>query len=78
MRRADCQGAEINALAEQFGIDRNTVMAHLKRNDVAGHRWRGRTLNPEQLEEAGLLYETGINLIACATPGEVVTVDGPQ
>jgi hypothetical protein len=31
---------------------------------VPGRRWPGRTLNREQLEAAGHLYETGLNLIA--------------
>jgi hypothetical protein len=51
-------------LAERFGIGRNTVMAHLEREGVPGRRWPGRALNPEQLEAAGQLYETGLNLIA--------------
>jgi hypothetical protein len=65
-------GAEIDALAEQFGIDRNTVMAHLRRAGVPGRRRPGRTLTDEQLEEAGRFYETGVNLIAV---GEQFGVD---
>jgi transposase len=59
-------GWEIDALAERFGIGRNTVMDHLKRAGVPGRRWQGRTLNADQLEQAGQLYETGQNLIAVA------------
>jgi hypothetical protein len=55
-------GAEINELAEQFSIDRNTVMAHLVREGVPGRRWPGRTLNDEQLEGAGRRYESGLRL----------------
>jgi hypothetical protein len=70
--QARIEGAEIDSLAERFGIDRNTVMAHLKRNAVPGRRWPGRTLTPEQLEAAGRLYESGVNLIAV---GEKFGVD---
>jgi DNA-binding transcriptional ArsR family regulator len=59
-------GYEIYALAERFGIGRTTVMEHLKRAGVPGRRWPGRTLNQAKLEEAGRLYETGLNLIALA------------
>jgi hypothetical protein len=58
------QGAEIDHLAEHFGIARNTVMAHLERQGVPGRRWPGRTLTGERLEQAGRLYESGVNLIA--------------
>jgi transposase len=69
---ARTNGAEIDDLAERFGIGRNTVMAHLEREGVPGRRWPGRTLNPEQLEAAGQLYRTGLNLIAV---GEEFDVD---
>jgi transposase len=59
-------GWEIDGLAKRFGIGRSTVMDHLKRAGVPGRRWRGRTLSPKQMEEAGRLYETGLNLIAVA------------
>src|SRR5438874_776415 len=61
---ARIEGAEIDALAERFGIGRNTVIAHLEREGVPSRRWPGCTLNSEQLEAAGQLYETGVNLIA--------------
>ncbi len=61
---ARVSGVEIDDLAERYGIDRNTVMAHLQRAGVPGRRWPGRTLDPEQLEAAGRLYESGVNLIA--------------
>ncbi len=46
-------GEQIDILAERFGVGRNTVLAHLKRRGVPGQRWRGRTLNAEQLDEVG-------------------------
>jgi transposase len=64
-------GWEIDALAERFGIGRSTVMDHLKRAGVPRRRWQGRTLSPDQLEEAGRLYETGLNLIAVAEQFDV-------
>jgi len=64
--KARVSGAEIDDLAERFGIGRTTVIEHLKREGVPGRRWPGRTLNAAQLEEAGRLYETGLNLIAVA------------
>ena len=64
-------GWEIDALAQRFGIGRSTVMEHLKRAGVTGRRWQGRTLSPEQLEEGGRLYETGLNLIAVAEQFDV-------
>lgn len=60
------QGAEINELAEQFGVDRSTVLEHLKREGVPGRRWPGRTLDPERLEEAGRLYQSGVSAIRVA------------
>ena len=59
-------GEQIDVLAERFAIGRNTVMAHLKRRDVPGQRWHGRTLSDDQLADAGRLYATGLNLIAVA------------
>jgi hypothetical protein len=59
-------GEQIAVLAERFGVGRNTVLAHLKRRDVPGRRWHGRTLGAEQLHEAGQLYDSGANLIAVA------------
>ena len=59
-------GEQIHVLAERFGIGRNTVMAHLRREGVPGQRWRGRTLPDDQLVEAGRLYAAGLNLIAVA------------
>ena len=47
-------------------------MAHLERQGVPGRRWQGRKLTAEQLEAAGHLYETGVNLIAV---GEQFGVD---
>jgi hypothetical protein len=64
-------GCEIDALAERFGVGRSTVMEQLKRAGVPGRRWQGRTLSPEQLEEAGRLYESGLNLIAVAEQFDV-------
>jgi hypothetical protein len=59
-------GEQITVLAERFGIGRNTVMAHLRREGVPGQRWHGRTLPDDQVAEAGRLYATGLNLIAVA------------
>ena len=57
------EGAEINELAERFGVHRATVIAHLERAGVAGRRRQGRTLSPEQVQEAGQLYVSGLSLI---------------
>jgi hypothetical protein len=38
----------------------------VKRAGVPGRRWQGHTLSSEQLEDAGRLYESGINLIGVA------------
>lgn len=63
MALARTDGAEIDDLAERFGVNRNTVMGYLEQAGVPKQRWRGRTLGAEQLEAAGRLYETGVNLI---------------
>lgn len=65
-------GAQINELAEQFGIHRATVITHLERAGLPGRRWPGRTLTPEQIQAAGALYATGLNLIEV---GERLDVD---
>ena len=62
LAEARVSGAEINELAERFGIARNTVMKHLEREGVPGRRRPGRKLNDVQLEEAGRLYESGLRL----------------
>jgi hypothetical protein len=41
-------------------------MEHLRRQGVEKRRWPGRTLPAEQVEEAGRLYQTGLNLEAVA------------
>ncbi len=69
---ARTEDAEIDDLAERFGIGRSTVMLHLQREGVPGRRWPGRTLSDEQLQEAGELYISGIDLIAV---GEQFGVD---
>lgn len=58
------RGVEINELAEQFRVNRDTVINHLKQAGVTGRRWPGRTLDLRQLEEAGRLYESGMNVVA--------------
>jgi len=65
-------GAEIGALAERFEISSDAAIAHLKRTGVPGRRWPGRTLSVALLEEAGRVYESGVNLIAV---GEKFGVD---
>jgi DNA invertase Pin-like site-specific DNA recombinase len=59
-------GTEINELAERFGINRDTVMRHLQHAGVPKQRWQGRTLDPEQLEEAGQLYASGVSATVVA------------
>jgi transposase-like protein len=64
--KARNQGAEINQLAEQFDINRDTVMRHMQQAGVPKQRWQGRTLSPERLEEAGQLYASGVSVIKVA------------
>lgn len=59
-------GAEINELAEQFGVDRTTVINHLHRAGVSGRRRQGRTLSPDRIRTAGELYASGVNLLDVA------------
>lgn len=56
-------GAEINDLAERYGIDRSTVIAHLHREGVPGRRRQGRSLSPDRVRAAGELYASGVSLI---------------
>ncbi len=65
-------GAQIASLAQRFGIGRTTVMEHLRRRGVQPQRWRGRTLTPDQLHEAGEQYRSGQNL---AMIGDELDVD---
>ncbi len=65
-------GAEINDLAEKYGVDRTTVIGHLHRAGVSGQRRQGRTLDPGQMRAAGELYTSGVNL---AEVGERFNVD---
>jgi hypothetical protein len=65
-------GVEIKELAERYGIDRSTVITHLHRAGVPGRRPQGRTLSSDQVQAAGELYSSGVNLIAV---GEVFDVD---
>lgn len=69
LRRA---GAEINDLAERFGVHRSTVMSHLSRAAVPQRRRQGRTLTPEQIQSAGRLYASGLSLVEV---GERFNVD---
>lgn len=64
-------GAEINDLAERYGIDRSTVIAHLHRAGVPGRRRQGRTLGAERIQEAGSLYASGVNLLDVAAQFDV-------
>lgn len=63
LAQARQEGAEINDLAERFGVHRATVMAHLQRAGVPGRRRQGRTLSPELVQAAGRLYASGSSLI---------------
>jgi hypothetical protein len=56
-------GAEIDDLAESFGVHRATVINHLHRAGVEGHRYTGRTLSPVQIHDAGELYGSGLSLV---------------
>lgn len=56
-------GAEINDLANEFGIHRATVIAHLTRRGVEHRRRQGRSLSAARLQRAGELYASGANLI---------------
>lgn len=68
-------GAQIKDLAEQFGVHKATVIAHLERAGVPGRRWPGRTLSLTQVQEAVQLYESGLSLVAV---GERFGVDKRQ
>ena len=65
-------GAEINELAERFGVHRSTVMSHLNRASVPQRRRQGRTLTPDQVQSAGRLYASGVSLVEV---GERFNVD---
>jgi transposase len=65
-------GAEINELAEQFGVHRATVIHHLRRAEVDARRYAGRTLSPERIQAAGELYAAGASLVEV---GERLDVD---
>lgn len=56
-------GMEINDLAERFGIDRSTVITHLRRAGVPGRKRQGRSLDPCGLLAAGELYAQGASLV---------------
>ena len=56
-------GTEIKDLAKRYNIDRSTVINHLHRAGVPSRRRQGRTLSPDQLQAAGELYASGLNLI---------------
>lgn len=57
-------GQQVKELARRFGVGRSTVERHLRERGVPIQRWGGRTLTLQQLEAAGRLYESGVNLIA--------------
>jgi hypothetical protein len=57
-------GKQINDLSAQFSIHRATVQNHLRRAGIEHRRWGGRTLTPDQLQQAGQLYDTGLSLVA--------------
>ena len=62
-------GATVYELGNQFGINRRTVSAILRRQGV---EMRRRGLSPEQVEEAVQLYESGWSL---ARIGDKLGVD---
>lgn len=64
-------GAEIKDLAERYRIDRSTVIAHLHRAGVPGRRRQGRSLSPDQVQAAGELYASGVNLLDVAAQFDV-------
>jgi transposase-like protein len=64
-------GAEINQLAERFGVNRDTIMRQLQKTGVPKQRWQGRTLTPERLQEAGRLYASGLSVVAVAEQFDV-------
>jgi DNA invertase Pin-like site-specific DNA recombinase len=51
------EGASVNKLAEQFRVDRTTVLAHLRRREVP--KQVRRTLGPDEIENAIQLYVAG-------------------
>jgi hypothetical protein len=59
-------GAEINELAERFGVHRATVISLLGRAGVPHRRRQGRVLSPERLVAAGEVYVSGVNLTEVA------------
>jgi len=56
-------GTQIKDLASRFRVHKSTVIAHLERAGVPGMRWPGKTLTPEQVQDAAWLYQSGLNLI---------------
>lgn len=66
MAAARTAGAQINELAQRFGIHRATVIDHLERAGVPGRRRQGRTLSAAEVVEAGRLYEQGCSLLEVA------------
>jgi transposase-like protein len=64
-------GAEINELAEQFGVHRATVISLLGRAGAPHRRRQGRRLSPDRLVAAGELYVSGVNLIEVAAQFDV-------
>ena len=72
LARLRLEAAEINELAVRFGVSRSAVLANLERAGVAGRRWPGRTLSPDELGEAHELYDSGLSFVAV---GERLGVD---
>jgi DNA-binding CsgD family transcriptional regulator len=69
---ARLDGAQIQELARLFRVNRSTVEEHLRRQAVPKRRYSGRTMAPDQLLEAGQLYQSGLSLVGV---GERLGVD---
>ncbi len=54
-------GESANALAVEFGVDRRTVTAHVRRADV---EVRYRVINRIDVDDAAALYASGLSLAA--------------
>jgi transposase-like protein len=54
-------GAKVRDLADRYGINRNTVLEHIRR---AGVRKHYPALIPEEVDEAARLYRSGKSLVS--------------
>ena len=59
---ADYQaGVKVRDLADRYRVNRNTVIQHINRSGVRCHY---PAMNPEEVEEAAQLYESGRSLVS--------------